>query len=161
VTGEVEVAPGSRADLVVTMAFEAIALEPIQVTLRSILLEESGFYDRMERGLGVFLTRDRIQERIPLYASDVLRGVAGVRLVPSRERAGSIPVDRTECPYRYVLNGARVGEDFQIDDIPADWIDAVEIYRGISTVPQQFQAVAAGARSNCGVIVIWTRNTGW
>lgn len=161
VSGPLAVEPGTRAQLSVTMDTEAILLEAIRVELRSILLEESGFYDRMERGFGAFLTRAQIQERIPLYASDILRGVAGVRMVPSRDRAGSVPVDRSECPYRYVLNGARVGEGFRIDDIPADWIDAVEIYRGVATVPHEFQAVGIGARANCGVIVIWTRNTGW
>ncbi len=158
VKDSIEVSFGDRIVLMVRMSSETIVLEPIVVDARSILLEESGFYHREERGYGAYLRRSDIQQRNPLYPSDALRGIAGVRGIPRRDGPGTVLVDRNQCAYRYVFNGVMVGESFQIDDIPADWLEAVEIYRGISTLPAEFQGAGIGARGNCGVIVIWTRN---
>lgn len=158
VNDSVEVSYGDRTILSVRMATATIVLDPIRVEVRSILLEESGFYRRMERGQGVYLTRSDIQQRIPLYPSDALRGIAGVNAVQSRGRPGYVLVDRNQCPYRYVFNGTTVGEGFQIDDIPVDWIEALEVYRGISTLPGEFEGAGIRVGGHCGVIVIWTRN---
>ena len=60
--------------------------------------------------------------------------------------------------FRYILDGARVGTGFEIDDLEVEWIEALEIYQGISTMPAEFSALMHDERGSCGLIVIWTRN---
>jgi hypothetical protein len=45
----------------------------------------------------------------------------------------------------------------EIDEIGANDIFAVEIYRGASTVPTEF---ITNGRTQCGVIVVWTKRNG-
>jgi hypothetical protein len=149
---------GTNMDITVRLAPNVIPLEPLVVTVRSMLLERHGFYDRQQRGLGDYITRDEIEKNNPMHASDILRGLAGIRLVPRRSGMGYAPLGRGNCGFRYILNGARVGPGFEIDDISAEWIEAIEIYRGPASVPAEFASLGAEIRGNCGVIVIWTRS---
>jgi hypothetical protein len=81
-----------------------------------------------------------------------------VRIVPRRFGMSNVVVGRGNCPFRYFVDGVRVGETFQIDDIPSDWIEAIEIYRGPSSVPVQFMLSPSETNANCGIIAIWTRD---
>jgi hypothetical protein len=143
----------------IRLATDVIELPPIEVTVRSHELERRGYYDREQRGLGTFLTRQSWEALTPRYPSDILHGVAGLRVVPRRAGAtlGYVVLDRSNCAFRYILDGGRVGPDFQVDDLPAEWIEALEIYKGPAQVPGEFSYPPSSERANCGVIVIWTR----
>jgi hypothetical protein len=158
VTDSLNVDLGTNVTLQVRMAASAIPLEPLIVDVRSLMLERRGFYVRMDRGLGTFITRDRIDRMIPLQPTDVLRGVAGIQLQRRRGGFGYQPVGRGGCGFRYFVDGARVGPGFEIDDVPVEWIEALEIYGGVSTVPAEFSSLMHEQRGNCGLIVIWTKN---
>ena len=41
--------------------------------------------------------------------------------------------------------------------LTAEWIEALEVYHGPATTPIEFSAMPTEYRSDCGVIVIWTR----
>lgn len=157
VSDSIDLELGTNMDVTAHLAPNAIPLEPLVVTVRSAYLERRGFYERQRRGLGSYVTRDEI-DRTPLLASDLLRGLAGISLVRRGAGFGYAPVGRANCGFRYVLDGVRVGPDFEIDDISPEWIDAVEVYRGAATVPMEFAALGDDRRGACGVIVIWTRN---
>jgi hypothetical protein len=133
----------------------AIPMPPIAVDVRVIALEQNGFYERQDRGPGTFLTRSTWANRGILQPSDILRNVPGVRV--GSGRFGNVVYDRSSCAFRYFLDGVRVGATFQIDDIPADWIEALEVYRGPAQIPGRFTMPTSTERANCGVIVIWTR----
>jgi hypothetical protein len=156
----VRVAPGVRSLLTIRLAESVIELAPIRVQVRSAGLERAGFYERQDRGFGSFLTRSDWLGRAPNRPTDVLRALAGVRIVPRRDGAGSMPLDRGSCAFRYVVDGVRIGYTFQVDDMPVETIDAIEVYRGASTIPPQFAFPTTQPRANCGVIVIWTRRPG-
>ena len=113
---------------------------------------------RQQRGLGTYLTREDFADRLPLQASELLRGLAGVQLMRRPDGPGYVPVGRGSCGFRYILNGARVGAGFEIDDIAPEWIEAIEVYRGPASIPIEFAPTGGDYRANCGVIVIWTRN---
>lgn len=91
------------------------------VTVRSLLLERFGFYERQQRGIGSYITRQEIERRPRMLASDLLREIAGIRLVRRTSGIGFAPVGRGNCGFRYVLNGARVGLGFEIGDIAGEW----------------------------------------
>ncbi|MGH7504930.1 MAG: TonB-dependent receptor plug domain-containing protein, partial [Longimicrobiales bacterium] len=149
---------GTNLELLVRMAPDAIPLDPLIVTVRSLMLERNGFYERQERGHGTFITRSDIGRVMPLQSSDVLRTVSGIRLERRRGGFGMIPVGRGNCGFRYFLDGVRVGAGFEIDDIPPEWIEALEIYKGAATVPMEFSPFMREPRANCGLIVIWTKD---
>jgi hypothetical protein len=156
-TDSVSVQHGTIMNFVISLAPDVIAMAPIEVSVRSYVLDMRGFYERQERGFGSYLTRFTWENQMPRLPSDILRQVAGVRIMPARGGFGSVLMDRSDCAFRYVLDGARVGETFQLDDIPVEWIEGLEVYRGISQVPGEFTAPPSTARANCGVIVVWTR----
>jgi hypothetical protein len=147
----------TRLQLTITLARTVIALKPIEVQVRSRVLERAGFYERQERGMGTYVSRYEWENRMPRVPSDVMRAVAGVRVVPLRRGVGSAVLDRSNCAFRYVLDGARIGSTFNIDDMPVEWLEAIEIYKGPAEVPAQFTFPPSQQRANCGVIVIWTR----
>jgi hypothetical protein len=147
----------TRLQLTIRLAQTVIALKPIEVQVRSRVLERTGFYDRRERGHGTYLSRYDWESRMPRMPSDVVRSIAGVRVVPLRAGIGSAVLDRSNCAFRYVVDGARIGSTFNIDDIPVEWMEAIEVYKGPSEVPAQFTFPPTQPRANCGVIVIWTR----
>jgi hypothetical protein len=153
----VDVEYGSIMLYTIGLAPEAIALQPIDVAVRSVMLEQRGFYDRRERGFGSFLTRQDWSGRAMHLPSELLRTVPGIRIVPQRGGFGNVVLDRGNCAFRYFVDGVRVGPTFQMDELTAEWIEAMEVYRGVSQVPVEFRAPPTSARANCGVIVIWMR----
>jgi hypothetical protein len=154
-TDSVRVEYGAIMIYTVSLDPAAIPLPPVTVDVRVIALEQNGFYERQERGPGTFLTRSNWDSRGILVPSDILRNLPGVRV--SAGRFGNVVYDRSSCAFRYFIDGARVGPTFQIDDIPAEWIEALEVYRGPAQVPGRFTMPTSTARANCGVIVIWTK----
>ncbi len=93
----------------------------------------------------------------PRFMSDVLRRVAGVSLQSTALGGTSRASMRGtkvlgSCPIQYYIDGVpAIG--FNIDDMPARDVEGMEIYRGASEVPPEFNRYTA----LCGVIVIWTR----
>lgn len=153
-------------DATIRVAAQVIPLEPIVVTAFSRQLEMAGFYDRRKRGVGTFIDRKRIDQMNVQAASDLLRAVPGVRLVPqARTRTNQLRNatvgGRGNCRYVFVVDGARTLSDFEMDYIAGPAIEGVEIYSGMADVPAAFKAHATSVAGStvCGVIAIWTRNS--
>ncbi len=146
------------ADLDFALAVRPIALAALHVQVRKKAgrLALSGFERRKARGFGTFITREQIEARQPQRMSDVLRGVPGIQLAStgfSDSRASmlrSIPSRR--CPIQYYVDGVQVFA-FNIDDVRPHDIEGLEIYKGASEIPPDFNRGTA----LCGAIVIWTR----
>ncbi|MFQ5678915.1 MAG: carboxypeptidase-like regulatory domain-containing protein [Gemmatimonadota bacterium] len=115
----------------------------------------SGFEERKARGMGYFFDLDDIQRRAPRYTSDLLRQVPGLRVGPNQFGKAQIVSGRSGilCTPAVFLDGINMPE-FEVDEIIATDLGAVEVYRGASELPPMFASAAA---SGCGAIVIWTR----
>jgi hypothetical protein len=141
---------------------QAIPLAPVVVTAFSRRLEGVGFYERERRGVGSFIGRQQITDARPQFASDLLRSVPGVRLVTTAARRGaprSFTTGRGNCRFRFVVDGARVLPDFELDNIAPLYIEGIEVYAGLAEVPSVFRAQSAdGVASTCGVIAVWTKD---
>lgn len=151
---------------------EAVLLAPLEVTAWSRRVRPSpvteGFRDRMAAGIGYFFTRDDIEARKPVYVTDMLASVPGVRLESSgRGARRRIYMGRTgdHCPAQifvdgFLLNGRSrltTDADFTLDDaVSPGSVEGIEVYRGLSTAPAQF----LNPDSRCGVVVVWTRRGG-
>jgi hypothetical protein len=153
-------------DALVRVAPSAIPLQPVVVTAFSRRLESVGFYERRKRGIGTFIDRKRIDAMNVQIASELLRQLPGVRLVPQSRTRQNQPQNATvgrrgNCRYVFIMDGSRTLADFEMDYISGSAIEGVEIYSGISDVPVAFKAHATSVQGSttCGVIAIWSRNS--
>lgn len=136
----------------------AIELPPITVETFARRLDEAGFFRRRDRGTGSFLTREQIQDHRVEVLGDLFSRVPGLRRVIRSD--GSSRIDSrggtlmSRCDIQYFMDGILVEMDYAgIDGIPIQTIEGIEIYRGSSQVPAEFDR----GRAMCGAVVIWTR----
>ena len=131
----------------------ALELEPIVVTLqRPSRLEASGFYDRRRSGFGHTMTREEIEARHPILASDLFRAIPGTR-VERRGLYGTVVRMRRGCSPTLVIDGFEVSGPAAIDELIAVGdLGALEVYTGVS-------ATEYGS-STCGAILMWTQPPG-
>ena len=149
---------------------EAILLAPLEVVAWSQQVESpllEAYRQRLKTGLGIYITREDVESRNPMYVTDLLREVPGVILTGSGSGLRrTVSMARSSCATQIFLDGfplnrrlASAGSpmDFRIDDVvvPSS-IEGIEVYRGLSTVPPEFLS----ADADCGVIAIWTRRGG-
>jgi hypothetical protein len=138
------------------MAVDPIELAPITVEVRSQFLESRGVYRRIEGGRsGQIVTRADIEARDSYRLSDSLRGVPGLRI--ERQNKRTILLGRGRCQLRVYVDGvrARPGIDgfVDIDLYPPEWVEAAEVYPGLSSVPIEFYETG----EDCGVVLLWSR----
>jgi hypothetical protein len=166
--------PERTTSISTELTTEPIELEPIEVTVRSRALEQSGFFDRMASGFGRQFTTEDIMEVEPTEFAEVLRGrVPGVRItygmfgVAPQTNPGDPPalgptssnqavaVARSTtgvpCVLSVWIDGVLDRSGIDINQIDPLQVEAVEVYTGIET-PAQY---SRGDR--CGVILVWTR----
>ena len=168
----VTVEQGTTTHLVIRLAPRAIALEPIsvEVSRRPMWLESKGFYHRLDRSLGQFVTPDMIAQRSFARFSEVLRSVPGlevreicaphcferISMSGSTQGGGCIPtfyMDGRRMNVRPAPRSSRYEPagliDLDVLAAPHD-LAAVEVYRSIAETPPEFYG-------RCGSIVIWTK----
>ena len=162
----IEVERDRVARLQIALAVDAIALDPIEVTVdrRDMNLESVGFYQREEDGWGDFLDREYIENWNPIELTSALTRFPGVTRMPDPRMPsrGFLAFRRmgTLCTPTVYLDGIRIGDERQpagIDDIldPAV-VAGVEVYRNTAGIPPQY----SGTGSSCGVVLIWLRRGG-
>lgn len=125
---------------------------------RSSLLESRGFYRRRARGLGAFLTRAQFGAQQDASLADVLRGVAGLTFSSDSPTATVYTRGRVQgraCPMAVFLDGAHAPQFTGLDHVPAREVEGVEVYRGPSEVPIEYESTIFGTA--CGALLIWTR----
>lgn len=118
----------------------------------------AGFKRRRDSGFGVFLDRGDIERRNPAHTSDLFRSLAGVRVTPNRFGMARVTIGRFggRCaPTVYVDGTLTAG--MPVDNVMPQSIIGIEVYRGASEVPPQFNRPT---ERGCGTILIWTRNPG-
>jgi hypothetical protein len=128
-----------------------------------------GFYDRMDAGMGRYLTREQIVARNAARTSDLLRGIPGVDFaggsrstIPwlggNRRRHGSGTLGAC-MPFLYIDGYLRVlrGNERLDDIVDPSEVWGIEVYRYASDIPSELPR--RGMAGNCGAIVIWTVNS--
>lgn len=128
-------------------------------TLERVRLAD--FYRHRQSGLGYFYNRREIEEKRVVRISDLLRRLPGVRVTPDRTGRSVLRMGRTsggrDCPPDYWIDGVRAAL-LNVDDIPLHDVEALEIYKGPSSLPPEFNSRLGNP--GCGTIVIWTRLPG-
>lgn len=146
----------------VRMAVEAVPLEPLVVTSRigSINSDIKAFYDRMARGkrsgFGRFVSREEVDRMSPLEPTDLLRTMAGVRVVRGSAGRGKGLRMSGNCIPAVFVDGTQINRfnpyDSVDDFLAAGAIEGIEVYRGAGAQVGRFFDPGG-----CGLILIWTR----
>jgi TonB family protein len=159
-TVDVMVDSAASASVNVTMARLAQELRPV-VVLGGRRPHYSGpfadFYERRDRGFGRFITRADIERQNPIMFTDLLRQIPGVHIVSTAMIPNAVRIRANQCAPFVWIDGTPLMTlaEFDLDALPPQSIEGIEVYSGISTVPPQFQGVRGEAA--CGAIVVWTR----
>lgn len=139
------------------------SIDAMSVTERHRRQGIEEFYFRRAQGIsGVFFTRDDIQNQRASTPSDLMRTTPSVHLVtvPSGKGVrfpGITSISRRgDCQPVVWLDG-QSAPGMELDDVPLNDIEGIELYRGVSNTPAQFWRAG---QSQCGAIVIWTRTPG-
>jgi hypothetical protein len=158
------VGEGDRLGLDLALRAEAVQLEAVQAQSRVTPpfrdQRARGFFNRMDRGMGHYITREQIRARGLVYTSDLLRTVPELGF-----RGGSVSSGlwfgggRRGCAPTLYIDGHRkiLEADERLDDLvaPAN-IWGIEIYRYGSEIPAELPR--ENLIGNCGAVVIWTLN---
>jgi hypothetical protein len=144
----------------VTLVPQAAMLDPLDVSAKRRHIAIEGFHERRIQGIGSYVTRDDITARNANQLSDVLRMMSGVQIVRTRSgfglRFASAAGGRRDCPPTLWIDGQRA-PGIEIDELPVNDVEGIELYRGTATTPPQF---TYGSGAQCGTVVVWTRTPG-
>ena len=150
----------------VVLAPGAVELEPLEIVVEAprVLSPAMAVFQRRRDNAvgGSFLDTDHLREQEHLPLAEVLRRVAGVRLIniPGGGRAIGTTRGRA-CFVQVYLDGLRLWGPrdlslqgpYNIDLHSTVHVQAVEFYRGAAQTPMELHRPDA----SCGTIVIWTR----
>jgi hypothetical protein len=90
--------------------------------------------------------------------------VPGIQLFRTRNGdntvrfTGTTSINHRDCPPNLWLDGQKIS-NMELDRIPANDIEGIELYRGASTTPAQFWQ-GNSQNTFCGTIVVWSRLPG-
>lgn len=169
IAGPLDLVADQVASVELALALQPIELDPLMVSVRPEYrqLVRKGFYERAKTGFGTFISPEQVEKWRPMRTTDLLRRIPGIRLEVDPEQINRYVVTMTRAGmFSGQINSAGGGRrclprivvddvslyDFNLDDLPAQDIFAVEVYRSPIEVPPQY----AGAGENCGAIVVWT-----
>lgn len=180
-------APGDTVELQIRLSRETVLLAPLVVvgrTQRRESIQLQGFYQRQSAGFGSFITRDDIRRRNPLYASDLLLTIPGVRLgdtnLQGRRSLVMTRAMRTSgpCPVQIFVDGFHInrrrprmsesmvdslGERLVVDEsdaaISLDEVVSPAEIEGVEVYKGTADTPAEfwSADAGCGTVVVWTR----
>lgn len=161
----VQVAAGATVDVEVRMASAAVALDSIAVRVRETPTfrdpRAARFYERMDRGRGIYLTPEQIAGRPGMRTADLLRDVRTVFVENERFSGTKLQVGVSSlrrCTPTLYIDGRRrrIEEGERLDDIvDRTRLWAIEVYTEPEDAPSELPPDDNFA---CGVVVIWTRS---
>ncbi|MGH7638305.1 MAG: carboxypeptidase regulatory-like domain-containing protein [Gemmatimonadaceae bacterium] len=122
-------------------------------------LRLADFYRHRDGGNGGYFFNRRELEAARVYrVSDIMRRVPGVRLIADQSGRLHLRMGRSlNCPPDIWIDGIRA-EGMNVDDMSLQDVEALEIYRGPSGLPPEYNNRLG--RPGCGTLVIWTRLPG-
>jgi len=141
-----------RVTFPLTPSVQSLAEVKVQDTASSWL---SLFDEHRSMHRGTFITRKDFENQNLRIATDILRRVPGVQIMPTRTGTAVVMTRgagaRRCIPQLYVHQTPYSGN---FDDFTPDDIEALEVYVGISEIPPDLNTMG---RPICAAIVIWTR----
>lgn len=146
----------------------------VEVEGTALVGKMEGFWRRKQRGMGDYLTRERLERAPGNDLSGALRQVPGLRIrpcpprpgtsvrppgcwMPSNTRGPSLDLEGdSPCQMTFFVDGSRrpVDPTTGMDIIPRSDIEAVEVYTSTAQLSARYGGLVSGS---CGAVLIWTR----
>ena len=150
-----DLATGEETTYDIYLEPEPLELDPLLVTAERIRseLERQGFFERLERGRGFFMTPAYLKRRPPITEAELIGRAPFVEI--QRSWTGSRILMREagrQCAPMMFIDDMEVRGGNLEDHVNFADIIAVEVYRGYAEIPQE---LAVGWNS-CGVVMVWT-----
>lgn len=144
------------------VVLEVLPFELAGITTEAATMGRMAEFERHRAtGHGVYLDRMELEKRRTPRLTDVLRRIPGVRIVSDRAGRAMVRMGRSsmgrDCPPEFWIDGVRA-QFLGADDVPVGDIEALEVYRGPSGLPPEFNSRSGNAQ--CGAVIIWTRIPG-
>jgi hypothetical protein len=160
-----QVGEGERMGADLSLRPEAVRLEGVEARSRATPdfhdRRARGFYDRMDRGRGRYLTPERVESMRAGTPSGMLWTVPGVSfssgMVSSGLRLGTTRA--RSCVPDVYLDGHRIHPypGWRLDDhVAAREVWAIEVYMDAGDIPPE---LPREGRGNCGIVMIWTHTS--
>lgn len=162
---ELSAESGQDLEIVLRLSTDAIALEPVEVTVRPAARSRADeVRNRIEWarriGVGSTLTREEIDARapptLPSLVGSMSPRVRTVAPITGRETIllASSRYELGVCEPFFYIDGVRVRVDEVLGSrvLAPENLEAVELYVGGAQAPVQYNA-----GSDCGVVLFWTR----
>ncbi len=156
----VDLSSREKKTVAIKLAKFVSVMDPVLVTARrSAALDKVGFGERSRSGFGYYLGPDRISRMHPIYVTDLLRQIPGLRLTYGGPDGPAIVGSRgtTNGCVQYFLDGMPYTEMTPGDVnqfVNGGEVTAVEVYQ-----PGQTPGRFMGIGNSCTTIVLWTRFT--
>lgn len=153
----VNILAGSNVDAEFRLRRLAVELTPVVVLGRKELTGRmAGFYQRMSRGHGHFITREAVERRNPSNMTDLFRMIPGAR-VETRGFNRQVRFRGSRCAPLTWLDGSPLyAGEFDLDSVDPRSFEGIEIYSGAASVPAEFQGNRS-LSSACGTVILWSR----
>ncbi len=147
-------------DVQIRMAIEPVPIEEPLVVVGEVTYlnpDIQGFHRRRKEsaGNGTFLFGEIIERRAGTRPTDLIRSVAGLRLMRQPSGQGQLIHMRNGCVPAVFIDGAQINRyqsSESVDDyVVSENIEGIEVYRGTQTAGRFYD------RHGCGLVLIWTR----
>jgi hypothetical protein len=128
-------------------------------------LNRAGFYDRMQAGLGQYLTREDLDRKVGMPVHEIFRGMRGVTVAQGNMAMGDpahiVVSSRSHgvhgeapCTFAVYMDGVLQG-DVDVDHLSTQDLEGVEVITDLASIPPQYNRLG----SACGVILLWTKES--
>ncbi|MGZ8494052.1 MAG: TonB family protein, partial [Gemmatirosa sp.] len=143
----------------------ALALEAVPQTMTTVVVRDrrvrhtgwaAQFYERRERGMGRYITKEDLDRRNAIRTTDVLRSVPGLTISSSGMRGSAIRMRGARCdPLIWIDGTPALAGYLDVDNFQPNTLEGIEVYSGVSTVPVELRGPRG--EETCGVIALWSR----
>ncbi|MEO8560539.1 MAG: carboxypeptidase regulatory-like domain-containing protein [bacterium] len=156
----VDLVAGETTALDVVLDNHVPVLDTLRVRAREPERDWTGFTERSRGPFGSFMNEARIKSMRLTTATDLLRTMPGVQIIPTVSARGGIITTRganlfnTPCMPDVYVDGVQVPDGAASLDLyarPTELV-GIELYVDMASVPVQYH------RGACGAVVVWTRN---
>jgi hypothetical protein len=158
--GDFELAEGESTSFDVYLRPQPVELEgvevevervPLALRVRELRLAMMGFRERERSGLGHFISPERLEQRNPHQASDMLRMIPRIQI--GQGFGSRIEMDCGEFVAFIDNIAVWSGQGWDMDNfVYIDDVSAIEVYTSLAQIPVEFRQ-----RQNCGAVVVWTK----
>jgi hypothetical protein len=155
----VDFSPGAVVEGEVELVVEPVPVDSLHARAdrQSARLRRAGFYDRQSWNDGTFLTREQLSTRRARSPAELLQGVRGTRVVPTRSAGGYRILQKRfggDCDVLIWIDGIP-SSAADLESLRIENIEGIEVYPG-AQLPRQFNQLGPRGFSACGAAVIWT-----